>query len=134
MKNLIDKFILQFAYKKPTLWLGINKWFFDQIQNYKEIIETSYKKDIEYAFWMSELSAIDTNLAKKYLASMDENVKFWMQEGRLEFSEYLPSELYYAAAEVYENVGESNLATQHYSLCAQEYENLQKLSKFSKPR
>ena len=44
MKKLIDKFIIQFSYKNPHLWLEINEWIFDEIVDCKKKI---YKKILE---------------------------------------------------------------------------------------
>ena len=36
MKQSIDRFIILFSYKNPKLWLEINEWIFDDIEDCKK--------------------------------------------------------------------------------------------------
>ena len=47
MKKLIDKFIIFFSYKNPHLWLEINEWVFDEIEDCKKRQEEKMYKNVQ---------------------------------------------------------------------------------------
>jgi|JI61114BRNA_FD_contig_51_2864465_length_343_multi_2_in_0_out_0_2 hypothetical protein len=47
MKKLIDKFIIHFSYKNPQLWLEINEWVFDEIEDCKKRQEEKMYKNVQ---------------------------------------------------------------------------------------
>jgi len=47
MKKLIDKFIVQFSYKNPQLWLEINEWVFDEIKDCKKKQKERMYKNVQ---------------------------------------------------------------------------------------
>ena len=47
MKRLIDKFIIQFSYKNPQLWLEINEWIFDEIEDCKKKQKEKMYKNVQ---------------------------------------------------------------------------------------
>jgi len=47
MKKLIDKFIVQFSYKNPHLWLEINEWVFDEIEDCRKKQKEKMYKNVQ---------------------------------------------------------------------------------------
>ena len=47
MKQLIDKAILFFSYKNPHLWLEINEWIFDEIEDCKKKQKDRMYKNVQ---------------------------------------------------------------------------------------
>lgn len=47
MKKLIDRFIIQFSYKNPQLWLEINEMIFDEIEDCRKKQKERMYKNIQ---------------------------------------------------------------------------------------
>ena len=47
MKKVIDKFIIQFSYKNPKLWLEINEIIFDKIEDCKKKKKEKMYKNVQ---------------------------------------------------------------------------------------
>lgn len=47
MKKLIDKTIMFFSYKNPQLWLEINEWIFDEIEDCKKKQKEKMYKNVQ---------------------------------------------------------------------------------------
>lgn len=44
MKKIIDEIILKLSHKHPYLWLELNEWLFDEIDDFKKEIFKKIKK------------------------------------------------------------------------------------------
>lgn len=47
MKQSIDRFIILFSYKNPKLWLEINEWIFDEIEDCKKKQKEKMYKNVQ---------------------------------------------------------------------------------------
>lgn len=47
MKKLIDKTIIFLSYKHPHLWLEINEWIFDEIEDCKKKQKEKMYKNVQ---------------------------------------------------------------------------------------
>lgn len=99
-----------------------------------EKLISNYPEDVALASWLSQLADLEGAKAAKVVTQNAPKVIAWTSNPNLEFTNYSKTDLYYNLAEAYELSNQQEESRKHYLNCANEFEQLVKLSKLKQPR
>lgn len=94
----------------------------------------NHSANVNLAMWLSSYAQLKGAESQKVINKYAEVALKWIQNPKLEDTEYGKNDIYYITAEAYDSAGLSEQSKPNYKKCADEYEALGKLSKLKLPK
>lgn len=99
-----------------------------------EKLISSYSDDVALASWLAQFADVEGEKASKVISKNADKALAWANNSNLEFTDFSKTDIYYSLAEAFELSNQQEESRKYYLSCANEFEQLAKLSKLKQPR